>query len=647
MSSVEHPSSDETTVFVSYSRVDQEKALPIINMIKDAGYSVWWDGMLEAGERYLERTEHALETARAVVVIWSEQSVNSDWVRDEAMSGRDRKCLVPISLDGTMPPLGYRQIQAINFADWSGQSGSPRAEEVLRTIAAFHDGPAPPRRAPERLSPPLQPARASRRSVLLGGGAAAAAALLGIGWLATRTPPPAANRDNGLVVLPFENLSSEAENTILASTLDTEVRKRLTRNPALKVVGRTSSRAVQREGLSSSDICERLGISYVLEGTLLFTNNLVQISTSLVDGLTGIIRWTDDFEGAPEDILRFQDEIAAAVSANVTNQLANPDKRYGDATNAAAYQEYLTGRRVFRDAEGTSDLDIALGHFDRAIELDPNFAAAHAIKARLFVYRASISSNIDAADEARSLAVDSARKAIEIAPDSDDAHSTLGYVNFAARLDMAAAKTPFETSRTLGAGDAVILTRYAEFAASNGWDKEAMAAIERATELDPLNPSLFGRAGFIHYLAGRFDSAIDAFNRAETLRPSNFHRPSEIGLSHYYRGETELALSACDLEENGMDKLPCQAIAFRALGKIAEAQAAAASLIDEYGDAGLYQQAQVLAQSGEFEACQAILERAYDLKDSGMIMVRMDPALKPMHGRPDFEQLLARMGFGV
>lgn len=649
MSSPSHTASDDkTTVFVSYSRVDREEAIPIITLLKDAGFKVWWDGMLEAGERYLETTEQALESALAVVVIWSKNSVQSDWVRDEAMSGRDRKCLVPVSLDGTMPPLGFRQIQVIDMTGWIPGTQSVRSAEILRTVAALHDQPVPATPEPSRVSRPAASSTSvSRRGLLIGGGLVAAAAA-GYTGLRMFGGSSAASLDpQGVVVLPFENLSTSADNDVLASALDVEVRKSLARNPALKVVARTSSVAVQREGLSPVDIGRQLGVACLLEGSVVLSGGILRISTSLIEGLSGVVRWSRDYEGNPEDILTFQSDIARAVTANVTNVLSEPDasKRYGDASNPVAFREFLKGQRAYRIADGEEGLVSAIGHFDRAIALDPDFAAAHAIKARLYIYRATLTSSTEEAEEQRQLALSFAQSAIDLAPDSDDAFSTLGYVNFFARLDAAAARAPYETSRQLGYGNAVILARYGEFAACDGNDAAAVDAMRRATELDPLNATIFGRFGFVHYLAGRYPQALEGYNRALKLRPTNFHRPSEIGLARFYAGEAQGALDSCREEENGMERFPCEAIALNALGQTEDAEVAKAALISDYGDAGLYQQAQVAAQSGELDECQEILERALELKDTGLTLAKMDPALDPMRGRPEFQALLARMGF--
>ena len=98
------------TVFLSYSRADRKAAQSIVRVLEKAGYGVWWDGLLEGGERFSRTTETALENALAVVVLWSRTSASSHWVHDEATRGREAGRLVPLSLDGSLPPLGLSLI---------------------------------------------------------------------------------------------------------------------------------------------------------------------------------------------------------------------------------------------------------------------------------------------------------------------------------------------------------------------------------------------------------------------------------------------------------------------------------------------------------------------------------------------------------
>ena len=116
--------SKRATLFLSYSHADDAKARRIATLLEEAGYTVWWDALIEGGAAYARSIGSALETADAVIVMWSAHSVESDWVRDEAAQGRDRQCLIPISLDGARPPLGFRQYQVIKFRSWRGRRDS-------------------------------------------------------------------------------------------------------------------------------------------------------------------------------------------------------------------------------------------------------------------------------------------------------------------------------------------------------------------------------------------------------------------------------------------------------------------------------------------------------------------------------------------
>ena len=212
------------TVFVSYSRGDQNRALPIIKILEDAGFSVWWDGLLEGGERFSHITENALEQAKAVVVLWSKTSTDSHWVHDEATRGRDRKVLVPLSIDGHQPPLGFRQFQVIDASPAQARPGSAEMEKLVRAVAALHDQP---RDFTVQGKP--APALANRRNLLFGGGAL----ILGGGALAAWLTGLVGGKSAAaasVAVMPFENLSGNPAQAYFSDGLAAEVRAELSRN---------------------------------------------------------------------------------------------------------------------------------------------------------------------------------------------------------------------------------------------------------------------------------------------------------------------------------------------------------------------------------------------------------------------------------
>jgi adenylate cyclase len=127
------------SVFLSYDRDDANTARPIAAALEKAGHSVWWDRQISGGSQFAKEIEQALNNADVVVVLWTRSSVESPWVRDEAGAGRDRGRLVPLSLDETLPPLGFRQFHSIDLGQWSGRGKIPRLKDMLPTFAGRPD----------------------------------------------------------------------------------------------------------------------------------------------------------------------------------------------------------------------------------------------------------------------------------------------------------------------------------------------------------------------------------------------------------------------------------------------------------------------------------------------------------------------------
>ena len=131
-------------LFLSYGRDDADAAGRIAAALEKAGHSVWWDKHIGGGSQFAKEIGRALDEADVVLVLWTSRSIESPWVRDEASAGRDRGRLVPLSLDGTLPPLGFRQFHAIDLGDWRGRGKLPRSDEILTAIDRQSKNPGIP-----------------------------------------------------------------------------------------------------------------------------------------------------------------------------------------------------------------------------------------------------------------------------------------------------------------------------------------------------------------------------------------------------------------------------------------------------------------------------------------------------------------------
>lgn len=212
-------------VFLSYARSDREQVARLASALQAAGLDVWWDTLIEGGAAFARSIEASLEKCDAVIACWSRASVSSDWVLDEAGRGRDLRKLVPVTLDGTEPPMGFRQYHAVDLSRWRGDRDSGEIAALLRGIAAAAGRPAP---AP----PPTTGRRAGfsrRRMLALAAGAAGVAgAGLAAWWFG-----PFRRDARGLAsvaVLPFVNLSGIPEQDYFSDGLSEELRATLARN---------------------------------------------------------------------------------------------------------------------------------------------------------------------------------------------------------------------------------------------------------------------------------------------------------------------------------------------------------------------------------------------------------------------------------
>ncbi|MCS6625436.1 TIR domain-containing protein [Roseibacterium beibuensis] len=626
-----------TTVFLSYARADRARAEKLAAALSDAGLEVWWDALIEGGAAFAHSIRTELDTADVVIVAWSATSINSDWVRDEAAVGRERRRLVPLSLDGSEAPLGFRQYHVIDVSRWRGGAGAEEIAAIVRAVTTATGQPATT--VPERR------ASVSRRGALwIGSGVVAA--LAGGGVLAWRTGLGGGGTVGaGIVVLPFKNLGGDPGQAHLAEGLTEEVRAALARNEALKVVAATSSNAVHTETEDATAIAHKLGVAWLLEGSVQRSDDIVRISTNLTDGATGFSRWSNTVDRNLSDIFAVQTEIAGTVAEALSVRLATDTPAPGGTTSVAAYEAYLKGRALFNAARDEASDREALANYDLAISTDGNFALAHAARSRSLAALAAEHAEASDLPGLYEEAISAARRVIAIAPDMAEGHSALGYALFTGKLDVAGARPAYDRAHALGRGDADILLLFALYCARGGRPAEAQAAITRALALDPLNPRTFRAAGSIDYSARRYEPGIAVLEKALALNPEISHAHGLIGNCLYFLDRTGEARAAYAAEPHDLFRLPGLAIADHRLGDIAAAKRSMAQLVEDLGDSALYQQAEVLAQWGEADAALAALERARAVGDSGLIYLSTDPMLDPLRRRPEFVRLLKELNF--
>jgi TolB-like protein/Flp pilus assembly protein TadD len=644
------------TIFLSYSRADQLRARQLARALEQAGLTVWWDTLIEGGASFAKSIEAALSASDAVVVLWSATSVASDWVLDEAAHGRDLHKLVPVSLDGTLPPLGFRQYQVIALPATAEAFDPAAVSAVVRAVQAITRGdPATPR-ASAQGGTAARPDASRRRLVV---GAAAAAVLVAgggiVGWRRGWFTPAAPVSGSSVAVLPFKNISGDAARAYFSDGLAEEVRATLARNLRLQVMAQSSSGQFRGSEEGAVIIAGKLGVSYLLDGSVRWAGDTVRVAAELVDGRTGFSRWSQIFERRIDDVFAVQSEIAHAVAAALAAQVGpaggapvDPEAERaasGGTASVQAFDAFLRGQALYDlSADEASEL-AALAQFDAAIALDPRYAAAHAARARSLISIANVYGKVGETAAMYDKAIASAELAVKLAPEFAVAHSTLAFALFQGRLDARSARTPFERSNELGAGEATVQARWAQFCARTGRHAEATEAMQRALLRDPLNPLIHRAAGSIEYAARRFDASIAPVRKALAMNPKMSRAHGALGDALVNLGSLDAAKAEPPPEPVADFRLSGLAILAHRRGQDRAARAAMNQLVNDMGDRALYQQAQVLAQRGELDAAMRALLAARERGDGGLVYSRNDPFLDPLRGDPRMDRLLRGIGF--
>ena len=624
------------TLFLSYSRADEARARRLASVLEKSGYQVWWDARIEGGAAYARSISTALDTADAVIVLWSAKAIESDWVRDEAAQGRDRHRLIPLSLDGSVPPIGFRQYQVIDLSHWHGRAGSREMVALERAIEALgadhHEAPTTTR-----------PAAVSRRGALIGG--AGAVALAGAGGLLAWDKGlfKAGASPLSIAVVAFRNLGGDATQNYFSDGLTDEVRVALTRINALHVLAATSTAKAAEASDDPRKVAEALSVRYVLSGSVQRAGDAVRIVANLADGATGFVRWSQSFDRKLTDIFALQSEIARTVAEAMSVQVATTAPAPGGTSNAEAYQAYLQGLALFNLAKDEASDRAALSFYDQALSADPNFGLALAARSRSL---AAFAGEYAKGNEIKPLydqSIAAARRAVDVAPTLAEGQLALGFALYTGKLDLASARQFYDRAYQLGGGNADIALLYALYCSRAGRPADAMAAVTQAVALDPLSARVHRAQGSVAYAARRYSDALAPLNRALELNPKMTYAHALIGSVMIALGRYPQARQEFVAEPEAQFHLSGLAIAEFRLGNKDAAQRAYSALVSQIGDSAVYQQAEVLAQWGRAQDALKALVRAHEVGDSGLIYAATDPLLDPLRRNPEFISFLRKL----
>ena len=331
-------------VFVSYARQDEPQAQRVAETLRAAGYEVWRDDELPAHRAYADVIEERLKSAKAVVVLWSAEAARSQWVRAEADAARAARVLVQVTVDGTIPPMPFNQVQCADLKNWDGNSAAPGWRKLIASVVA--------------LAGPATGAEDHKTHL----------------------------RERSICVLPFANMSGDAEQEYFSDGITEDITTDLSKVSALAVTARNTAFTLKGRAVDVCAVARQFGVSHVLEGSVRKAGGRLRITAQLINGKSGDHVWAERFDRDLTDIFAIQDEISEAIVAALKIKLLPEEKRaieHRGTTSVDAYNLYLMARQYwilgdFGDARREQKV---IRICQRATEMDPDYPQAWALMA--------------------------------------------------------------------------------------------------------------------------------------------------------------------------------------------------------------------------------------------------------------------------
>jgi TolB-like protein len=626
-------------VFLSYKAEDRPRVMPLVDALKADSLSVWWDARITAGSEWREDIQEQLDAAACVIVVWSKRSVGPQgrFVRDEAARAQARGTYLPIRIDMVQPPLGFGELHAISLQGWKGDRADPRYHRLLSAVHATMAGEMPVQHADDVKSAPI-----SRRAALIGGGAVAALAAAAAGWDLLK--PDRARAASSIAVLPFANLSGDSSQAYFSNGIAEELRSALSRLEGLKVAGRISSEAVRDQDATTA--ARRLRVTNILTGSVRRAPGLIRIASQLIDGRSGLERWSESYDRPEGNVLAIQTDIAEKVVAALSIELGRAEIQAlsaGGTTNAEAHDLYLRATNQVRNDDSEASLRQANALLDAAIASDPRFAAAYTAKSHNLSYLTDLARSPQETVNGYASAVTAARRALALAPRLPDGYAALADALYGQRKITAAIKQ-IQAGLSFAPNDIELLQAGVVGFVAAGETRRALSYADRMVEIDPLNSLSHRRRYYALFYDRQYDACIAEAQRTQKLAPTLTLPPLFITWSLIMSGRAREAQPYLEaLPPELSVRLSSEAIVAAKLGNRAASDRKLRQLASIYGDAASYQFAQAYAQRGEPVRAFAALERGFAVNDPGLNTLSVDPLFDPIRGDPRFATMVKRV----
>jgi TolB-like protein len=465
----------------------------------------------------------------------------------------------------------------------------------------------------------------------------AAVGLAGLGaW--SLVGPNLADRSDSIAILPFDNLGGDPEQGYFAAGIAAEIRNILTRIPGLKVAGSTSSEAVRADDAQTA--AKRLGVSNILTGNVRQTPSAIRITAELIDGRNGLAKWSQNYDRAPGDVIQIQTDIAEKVTRALAVTLGpSARKALAAETDNVAAQTLAFQARDLSWQFTIPAFQRCLQLIDEAIALDPDYGRAYALKAFFINNLAGLAATKPAdLAQGRAQALHYAKTAVLKAPALPIARSGLGYA-LSNTLQIRKSLSEHEIAISLPGGEPDVMRNYGYAMSTVGKSEEALRYVDQALALDPLNSGSHRAHIAVLFNARLYEKVVRYSLELKQKSPELFRGADVLGRALLILGRTQEAAQV--LEESVGD----QALLAARTGNRELARARLAQLIQQRGDMENFGYAAIHAQLGDKEAAFAALNRAWAVRDIGLLGLKVNPFLDPLRGDARYRALVEKVDF--
>jgi adenylate cyclase len=470
---------------------------------------------------------------------------------------------------------------------------------------------------------------------------------------------PAAS-PKSVAVLAFENLSDDKGSEYFSDGVSEELLTVLQKIPGMHVAARTSAFSFKGKNATAQEIGQKLGVAHLVEGSVRKAGDSVRIAARLTQANTGEEQWSENYTRNLKDVFAVQTELAQTIVEQLRGQLtggaANPVTKAeiqaevraaekGGTRNVEAHEAYLQGR-FFINRHSEKETDQARTAYERAVQLDPQFALAWAGLAQTHVWDCNYA--VEGGQKGFNAHLTSAREAVQRAlalePDLPDALFAQVVIETNFDYDWKGAAATLRKALALAPQDPALLMQAGNLAGARGELTQSLDLFRRGVTLDPVNAQ--ARAFLASCLSNlrHQEEARAEYARVIELNPSAPNSHAGAGMCYLFEGKFEEAAVAAQQDAADWARLLVVSCTRWAQKRIPESDAALAELSAKFGETAAYQVAEIYAYRNNRDRAFDWLERARQQRDAGLPALRSDNLLSSLHGDPRWDAFLRKMG---